>query len=241
MHTFINSMPLGHDSLDFSVAHKPTEFHQTVEANKPQITPSVSDQPATHIVTQQLDGPFWDVTIISTEFGQQCSEIITNLVYSIEGTSSSPDGPPASLPCPLCAHFSRLPFFTSVSPAPLMDAQTFRHFTNETFRVLQNGYRLRVSEAVQGISLFGKLVSAHFNHPFFALLQNNLHSLLLACVLIAHKLSTDHPIRNSCWAESFGVPLLLLNVCEYAVLNLAEWRPLCSQEDFNATLSMCCA
>ncbi|KAK2953306.1 hypothetical protein BLNAU_11769 [Blattamonas nauphoetae] len=132
-----------------------------------------------------------------------------------------------------------LRYKSTATPTALMPYPAFLHYANETFRVLQGGYKIRISEATHALCLFEQVVSEHINHPPFTLLRNNLHILLLSCALVTHKFSTDRPIRNICWSESFGVPLTLLNLSEVSLLYLLGWRVAVSEGELGRIKAQC--
>ncbi|KAH7828409.1 uncharacterized protein MONOS_3070 [Monocercomonoides exilis] len=100
-------------------------------------------------------------------------------------------------------------------------------------KVLQRTFRMRTTELIQAIILYGRICNDHCKcSSFVHLFRNSLKTLFLVCVLIAHKANADITIRNSCWGEAFGLPIATMRQFEEAALDLLNWDVRISQKEF---------
>ncbi|KAK2947408.1 hypothetical protein BLNAU_17654 [Blattamonas nauphoetae] len=126
--------------------------------------------------------------------------------------------------CPACDKLSKHRFSQGVEAQPVPSYEELLNVISNMMRVFQVLFRIRETELIQGYLLMKHLLDAHWNCPGFDVLRNNLHATMLTCIVIAHKINADQPFKQSIWANSFGMPLYILNMFERAVINILDWK-----------------
>ncbi|KAK2951237.1 hypothetical protein BLNAU_13853 [Blattamonas nauphoetae] len=159
---------------------------------------------------------------------------VSNFVFSMPlPESSNPQSTPSDPPCRPCStRLSNLQLFQTTQINPLLPQTDFDNFVGQMMSVLSSAFRIRRTELLIGLVLFENVCITHWTHPQISLIRNNLHATLLVCVMLAHKCSSDTPIRNEFFSSSFGVPLFLLNELEAGILELREWNLNVSHEQY---------
>ncbi|KAK2949557.1 hypothetical protein BLNAU_15539 [Blattamonas nauphoetae] len=85
-------------------------------------------------------------------------------------------------------------------------------------------FNVRRSELVHALMLLRKLFERHETCPLFSMLASQPILLFIVCMVLAHKTSTDTPIRTRKWAQAFDIEPRMLTLLEYACLDLLDWR-----------------
>ena len=99
--------------------------------------------------------------------------------------------------------------------------------------VLRVTFRLRKTELISAVALFLRILHQHsFCFVFYYLFRSSLKTLFLACLILAHKSSSDVCFKSSAFATVFGVPLDTLNHFEIGVLELLDNRCLVDSKNY---------
>lgn len=99
--------------------------------------------------------------------------------------------------------------------------------------VLRASFRIRMTELVQTVALFDRILKQHWAcFPFFYLFRGSLKTMFLSTVVVAHKSNTDMNIRNESFATTFHLPKSTLNHFELSVLELLEYSTLVSPQSY---------
>lgn len=104
----------------------------------------------------------------------------------------------------------------------------------KVFEVLNSVFHIRTTEVVQAVALFDRILKQHWRcFVFTYLFKTSLKTLFLACILVAHKQSTDCCYRNSSFTKEFGLSLQTINSFEKAVLDLVSWDTCVKKDVYN--------
>ena len=124
---------------------------------------------------------------------------------------------------------------------PLLKKSTDSAFLNNllgTILVIQQidktKFLLNDTEIIHGTCLFVIICSLHKDCSHFSsLMHNSLSTLYATCILIAHKMCSDHPYSNKSYAHAFGLHPAVLSQFEYLALQLLDWQPSISTQLYN--------
>ncbi|KAK2949916.1 hypothetical protein BLNAU_15145 [Blattamonas nauphoetae] len=184
----------------------------------PAVYPTCPPMPPNHPVHQpeRIDRTVQKLT----------KNFLTPFLYSKPTGSIPPEVSGEATPlCEECyTRLAKLPLFQCAQLNPMMPQNEFDGFVGQMLAVLSSAFRIRRVELLSGVVIYEDICNTHWNHQYFNLIRNNLHATLLVCVMLSHKFSCDTPIRNECFASSFGVPLFLLNELELGVLELRRFN-----------------
>ena len=89
-------------------------------------------------------------------------------------------------------------------------------------QVMKVQLHIRESELLYGLILLERFLNKSPSE--FDLQLNNLPMTFVVCIMLAHKMSTDRPIKNSLWSGVFKIPLSYLNQSEIFVLKAIDYN-----------------
>ncbi|KAK2958511.1 hypothetical protein BLNAU_6545 [Blattamonas nauphoetae] len=167
-------------------------------------------------------------------FGRRFRYSLVSLVYSQPKFSTSRHS------CEVCDRLLQRAHFGGMEPVELISQEEFSYYLRKIVEVLLKTYRMTLTELVQAFWLFKEAIGHHWDCAGFTLIRNNLLTLIVVCCMVGHKLSNDHPVRNQHWSESFGVPLILVNEFESALLDQLHWKMSIGKEDYVALRDQLC-
>lgn len=178
-----------------------------------------------------------------------------NLSYSTYIPSSSTD-PSAHHCCPICQRSLLLAvsqFFYNnnmddihdLSPgmpinpstpkfaATLQVQQGMEHSLTKILQSLRAVLHIRPTELIHALHYFDVLLKRHWMCSTFILFRQSLKTIFAVCCLIAHKMNSDNPFRNTAWSELFGMPIQTINEFERSILTLLEYETRLDEDGYH--------
>ncbi|KAK2950053.1 hypothetical protein BLNAU_14975 [Blattamonas nauphoetae] len=180
--------------------------------------------------------PVYSVASTKT-FSNRIASILVDIVQHLDVHSQS-TSTTSHFSCPVCDTISKTAIASGVSPNPIPDPVSLKSIVKQMLHVMMSVFGVHETELVQSISLFRRILSRHWNCAGFTILRNNIHALFLVCVVLAHKCSVDIPYKQASWANSFGVPPIVLNIFEDFCLKLVDWIVIPSLTDYESITSL---